>query len=262
MKGREIFKKKSKGRDSAVKGFTSVFMSIRLVKENKSLIKYFIIPFLINIVVLTSIFYLSYTHLEPWLTGMFAGDAWYLKFLRFIAGPVIFAMLALITILLYSVVGSIITAPFNDILSLKAEEIIWGADFSEDFSLPAFLSDMKRIAMNIVKLFCLLAIVNILLFAVNLVPAAGSVIYSALNFISTAFFLGFQFFDFPLERRRFNFSEKLKIAFKFKFSVTGVGMAFFLISLVPILGYLGLNLAVIGATTVFIEDIKPVIQSQ
>ena len=119
---------------------------------------------------------------------------------------------------------------------------------------------MLRITLNLVKLLGIMAIINLLILFFNLIPLAGNVLYSILSFLMAAFFFGFQFFDFPLERRRMLFGDKFKITWRYKYMVIGLGMSFFLSTLIPIVGFLGINLSVVGATKLFTDNIKPVLK--
>jgi CysZ protein len=116
---------------------------------------------------------------------------------------------------------------------------------------------MKRITGNVFKLLLMMIAFNIAILFFNFLPLFGSVLYAALNFLSTMFFLGFQFFDFPLERRRLVFRDKLRVVWEYRYMNMGLGLGFFFISICPLLGFLGLNLGTVGGTMLFIENIKP-----
>ena len=57
------------------------------------------------------------------------------------------------------------------------------------------------------------------------------------------------------------FRDKLIILWKLKFLTMGLGFGFFIISVIPILGFLGLNLGAIAGTVLYIEYIKPALDS-
>jgi len=250
-----------KASGSFIDGFKSLISAFDIISEHKGLVKYFIIPFLLNIIILSGIFYFSYSSVYPWLSGLLTGDSIFISIIKCFLKPFLIILLGIITILIYSIAGSIITSPFNDLLSLKVEETITGETFDERFFLSVFINDIIRIIKNIIKLLGIFIAANLVLLLINFLPLIGSVIFSVLSFLLTAFFFGFQFFDFPLERRRMVFTEKLKITWKFKSIVIGLGTSFFIISFIPLVGFLGLNLATIGATTLFIDHIKPVIKT-
>lgn len=245
-----------------VNGFTGPFAAWGFVREHEGLKRYFIIPFLINIVLLSAIVYLSFILVYPLLQGFIPqGDAWYLQALKWIITPLLLIILAVVIVLLYSISGSIITAPFNDPLSAKVEKLLTQVDSEEKFTVKLFLADIVRMALNVVKLLLLLLVFYVIILFINMIPVAGSIVYAILSFLGITFFLGFQFFDFPLERRRMVFRDKLRILWKLKFLTMGLGLGFFIISLIPVLGFLGLNLGAIAGTVLYVSYIKPALDS-
>jgi len=255
--GNSLFQKTAI-RSSLYKGFTNTFRSFSLLGKNKGMLLYFVIPFILNILILSGIFYYSYTSLIPFIQSFISGEEWYMQFLRILVSPVLFVMLSIFAVLIYSIAGGIITAPFLDILSLKTERVLGSKSADEKFSISEFISDILRALINSIRLIILIIMINIILLILNLIPG-GSFIYAFLNFVSVLFFYGFQFYDFPLERERYSFNEKMKITWKFKRSVFGTGLAFFIVSFIPVIGFLGLNLCTIGAAVTYTEDIKPVL---
>ena len=241
-----------------INGFFSSFHAFKIVNKHKKLWLYFIIPFIINMVLLSAIFYLSYYFIYPFILNIIpSGDAWYLSVLRWITGPVLVIIFGIICAFLFSITGNIITAPLNDPLSAKVEELLSGKKFDDKFSLSEVWKDIMRIFKNTVKLLIILILFNLIILLFNIVPVFGSIVYSILGFLSTLFFLGFSFFDFPLERRRLNFNQKLRIIWKFKFYCIGLGLSFIVLSVIPILGFLALNLSTIGAAYIFVSYIDP-----
>ncbi|HSV97342.1 MAG TPA: EI24 domain-containing protein [Spirochaetota bacterium] len=239
-------------------GFQAPFRALGLVRERKGLKRYFIIPFVVNIALLSALVWFSWTHVYPALVSLVPqGDAWYLALLRLMATPFLLAALTIFLVLLYSIAGSIITAPFNDPLSARVEELLGGGKHEESLTLRLILDDVSRIAANTIKLLFMLVAFNVLILFLNLVPVAGGLLYSVLSFASALFFFGFGFFDFPLERRRFVFKSKLGLLWRYRYMTMGVGLAFWVLSLVPLLGFMALNLGTIGATTLFLEHVEP-----
>lgn len=252
---------KTKIKDTASGGFADVLYSFTFVSSNKSLIKYYIIPFLLNIIVLSGIFYFSYTSLNPWLQQFVSGDVWYMKAVSYILSPVLFAVLLISTIFLYTILGTIIASPFLDFLSSKTEELYSGISPDSDLSFTESVKDIVRTTKNAVKLLVLLLVLNLLLLFLNFIPG-GAFIYAFLNFFFTAFFYGFQFFDYPLEKRFYTFREKLRICWRFKRTLSGNGTAFFLMSFIPVAGFLGLNSATVGAAISFKKYMEPVLEKK
>lgn len=254
MTKRKLLFKDVDVKNSMLSGFINTFRAIVLTAGNKSLLVYFAIPFILNMLILSGIFYFAYTSLMPMAASFLSGSQWYMQVIRFLVSPALLIMLSIFTILVYSVTGGIITAPFLDLLSSETEKILGERD-DEKFSTGRMIADITRSLVNAVRLVVLIVIINLALLLLNLVPG-GSLIYAFLNFMAALFFYGFQFYDFPLERRRYRFNEKLKITWKYRWAVVGTGFSFFMVSFIPVVGFLAFNLCTVGAAVSFIEDIK------
>lgn len=241
-----------------IEGALAPFRALRTVRSVPGMKRYFIIPFILNIVLLTGAFALGYVLIGDALHGLLPqGGEWYFTALRWIVSPVIAVFLALAVVFAYSITGSIVTAPFNDVISAKVERALSGKTGDDKFSIAGFIDDILRVLFNTLKLIGLLILFQLAILAVNLVPFAGGPAYTALSFCAAMFFLGFQFFDFPLDRRRLFFMDKFRKVWRYKFTAIGLGTGFFLISFVPLVGFLGLNLAAVGATELFVRRLLP-----
>ena len=109
--------------------------------------------------------------------------------------------------------------------------------------------------MNSIRLLLIIFLINIVLLILFILPG-GSFLYSITGFFTSIFFYGFQFYDFPLERMKLPFSEKLGLCWRWRRTVAGTGAAFLVLSFIPVIGFMGLNLATVGATLLFAEKIR------
>jgi len=257
-----LFKETFEKKGSFISSIKAVFAVPSFIKEHEGVLKYFILPFILNVIVLTAVFYFSFTSIKPWLYGKLTGTGWFFDTLRVIIGPILIIVLGFITIIIYSIVGAIVTAPFNDFLSAAVEVKGYGATFDEPFSMKAFGADILRAIKNNIKLLALMILINIGLLLLNFIPLLGQILSSVLGFFVTSFYLGFQFFDYPLERRRLTFREKLRVCLKFPRVVMGVGSSFFVLSFIPIVGFLGLSAGTIAGTTQFVECMQPALEDE
>ncbi len=231
-----------------MQGFWSPFGAFSFVRRNPSLVVFFVIPFVLSALLWTGIGYVVYAHVVPGMSSLLSGGEWYMKALRFIVIPLVTVLMAFVAIVSYSIVGTVLTAPFNDLLSEKVEKILGTFPPDADTGVTGALLAAARGVKNAILLLLLLAAVMLALLLLNLVPLVGHALYTAMTFLATTFFVGFQFFDFSLERRRKNFRQKLSFNWANRWTAMGVGAGFLLMSLVPLVGFLGLNLATIGAT--------------
>lgn len=238
--------------NSFITGFTSTFEAFPFILNNK-MTKFLVLPLIINIALLVSVFWYTFTKASPILLGLVQFDQWYLKPVQYLVSPVLVILLVTAAFFLYSITGALIASPFLDIISLRTEKAMGGNVPDPGFSLMALL----RMAAGILKLLLLTLALYILILPLNLVPVAGSAVYAAAGFLLTSFFCGFQFYDMPLERRGFTFSEKFLVCRKFGATVAGTGAAFMLISLIPVAGFLGIIVATSGSAIAYSRIIEP-----
>lgn len=241
--------------DFFFQAFRRVFTSAAFISKNRSLVKYFAIPFILNIILLSAVFYLSWSATVPMVKNLLTGGEWYIRMLSMMVKPVISVLLALGTVIIYSAAGGIVTAPFLDLLSEKTERLAGVPEGGEKFSILSMISDIYRALMNSIRLLLIIILINIVLLILFILPG-GSFLYSITGFFTSIFFYGFQFYDFPLERMKLPFSEKLGLCWRWRRTVAGTGAAFLVLSFIPVIGFLGLNLATVGATLLFAEKIR------
>ncbi len=249
--------KKPAALDLLVEGLTAPFKAVSIVARNRGLLAYIAVPFVINTALIVAVFWWAFKYLFPLVTLLLQGDAWYLAALRWIAGPFLFVMLTIACFFMYSITGSIVSAPFNDPLSARVERILTGVKADEPFSLRVLLGDIVRMIKNIIKFLFILILCNMLFFTLNIIPGIGSMAYTVLSFAAAMFFFGFNFFDFALERHRYEFRSKMDVLWRYRFMTMGVGMGFALITFIPVLGFLGMSLCAVGATELYVRIIMP-----
>ena len=133
MRLKELIHTDRKLTGSFYDGFISYFTAIKVVTTGSGYLKYFVVPFFLNLLILTSIVYYSFSVFHPWVMSFIQGDAWFFTFLRLLLAPILIFVTVIIAMLIYSIVGSIICAPFNDFLSLKVEREIGDESFDEKF---------------------------------------------------------------------------------------------------------------------------------
>ena len=238
-----------------LEGFGASFASFRLIGKNKSILFFYIIPFLLNIIILSLLVYLAFSNIAPFLRNYLTGDAWYIRLLNTLIAPILLMLLFFITVIVYGFLGNILCSPFLNTLSQKTQEIISGKKYHESFSFKGFLQNFTRTFKNFFKMLLIIIIVSLFSMLLLFIPVVGAVLYSIIGYITSSFILGLQFIEYPLEREKYTFTQKLRIAWKFRYSVIGLGMSFLIVSTIPILGFLGINMGVMGGAIIFEKNI-------
>jgi uncharacterized protein involved in cysteine biosynthesis len=93
--------------------------------------------------------------------------------------------------------------------------------------------------------------VNVGLLALNVVPLVGSVIGLVLTLYFDAFIFGRDYLDFPMSLRGMRRADKLAACRARRAETVGLGAAVFLLSLVPVVGSVGLATAATGSVLMY-----------
>lgn len=233
-------------------GLATPFRGIKFLLSNLSLIRYFLIPFGINVLIFgigTWIFYAYFGDIVAWVPTW---EAWYGKILYYLVAIVFVLIYALFMAFGFTAIGSIIASPFLDVLSERTEEIRSGKKIDEPFSVKVLVKDAGAAVSNEIKKLSIFVGLQIALLLLNLLPAIGSIVYAICAPLLTIFFLAFEYLDFTLSRKRIKFGDKMKFISDNKGACMGMGAAFFFTTVVPFINFFVMPVAVIGATLLYL----------
>jgi CysZ protein len=148
---------------------------------------------------------------------------------------------------------SVIAAPFNDLLSEEVEHLVTGVP-SPPFSWKVIARDTVRtVGLEAVKLV-IYAVVMLPLFALaHFVPAVGHVIYSIFAFIFTALYFSVDFVDWPASRRNRSITYRFGMLTEHLMPMFGFGTGVWLFLFVPLVNLLFMPAAVAGGTLLFLD---------
>lgn len=244
-------------------GFGHIKKGFGFFRGHKRLWWYAIIPTLINLLVLALMIALLihyYSDLTSWIFGSdtaggitemsWLAKSWHyiLAVLIYIAKTLIFIILLLFLMVLTFVFSMILAEPFNDLLSEKTEQIATGKD-ETPLSWQYIAKSIRRsIIVGLQKAAFFLAI-PLLLLVLNVIPAVGSIIYLILAGLFAAFDIGFNFIDYPMSRKLWTFSKRMKMGWKNRYQLVGFGI----VALIPLFAYIFAAPMVVGGTLLFEE---------
>lgn len=234
------------------KGFGYALLGWRFVGQHPELLKYCILPLVLTLLGFLGISTLFYFYFDEIIGLIWQKPEGWLLVLWWVFKILMVPAMILIGYMVFFVVVGIVAAPFNDLLSEKAEEIAYGTE-PKPFSIGYMMRGLGRTLLHeLAKLGIYLAwMVPLLL--VNFIPAIGSIIFTGVGFWLTARFCAYDNLDFSMARREWSFAKKQKML-KTNRSVTmsfGTGVALFL--LIPIVGVLTLPFSAIGGTLLFCD---------
>ena len=209
-------------------------------------------PFLINLGLFALFFWFTYTRFDAWVRSLLpVGEGWWWQLLFYLLIILVVLLLLIVEVYLFAVLGRIVAAPFLELLTRKVE--VLAAPKVDHLPEIGFLKSIWRVVIQESKRILIYLSVMIPLLILNFIPGLGSLLYASLAWLVTSFFLAGEFLDYPLERRGYSLSQKMRYTKKLGLTGIAFGTSVFLLGLVPILNLALLPLAAVGGTLLFLE---------
>jgi len=247
-----------------LRGASRISAALRMLRRERSLWPYCAAPLALNVALFAGalmLFAASYGDLVGWLAGLLAVDdpaLWYqwlwvgpLRAFAWLLRWIVIAAAALLVYLLFTVVGSVIAAPFLDLLSERVEALARGASppvrgwrDSLRAAAAAAREDLKRAAFFLG--------VQIVIFGVGLVPGLQP-FAGAAALLCTAAFLSLDYTAYVLDRHQIPFRARRSWLWQHRGGMLGFGGAALASFLVPGLNFLCLPVLVTGGTLLALE---------
>lgn len=245
---------------SLAEGVRAPFDAVGYTFRQKGFWLPLLIVFIINGALFCGSIYLVFTQLYPVLKSFTPSvSGWYMVIVNMVSGTVITLVSLFCAVLLYAFSGTVLSSPLLDRLSVGTEKRLTG-EKQKHHGLFYPFSEILRIVLMFVRGFLAVIVAVVVLFPLNLVPFAGNLLYSIVCLAAIGFFTGSPFFSYPLDRRRVDSGSKMLLLWKYKWTVIGTGVAFLVLSFVPLLGFVSHCVTSVGAATLFREKILPYIE--
>jgi len=188
-------------------------------------------------------FMLLKSGVKDWIQQMQSG---WLSWLVIFAQIMLHLVLMLFYFSLFKYFFLIVGSPLFAYLSEKTEAIIEGKDFP--FSLSQLLKDIIRGIRIALRNMLWQTVYAVSIFILAFIPLVGW-ITPLISMMVECYYLGFSMLDYSCERHRLSTSQSIAFIGKHKGLAIGNGMVFYLMHLVPVVGWvLAPSYAVIAAT--------------
>lgn len=241
----------------------------QFIKQHK-LWKWILLPGLIyTILFLTSIYYFGKTAsifigwlslktgLKTWLDSM---DSGLLGFLFTLAGLMLWLIQMLFYFSLFKYIWLIIGSPVFSYLSEKTENIIKGEYHPFNFKL--FIQGVYRGIKVAIRNALWQTVLFIGIFFLALLPVLGW-ITPLMSILNEYYYYGISMLDYGCERRKMTIQESSFFINRHKGLAIGNGIMFYLMHLLPLIGWvLAPSYAVIAATLSIIEIMPATVQKE
>ena len=214
--------------------------------------RYVIVPLLINILLFTCLVWLlsdQFSVFIDWLTPSLPDWLTWLTWLLW----VVFALLAILLIFFsFTIVANLVGAPFNSYLAAAVELHLTGKKpAGGDLSLPAEIT--KSIKSETSKILYALLWMIPLLF-ITMIPGVN-IISPVLWAWFGAWMLAIEYTDYPLGNHGYGFAEIRATLRQRRWLALGFGSAATLATIIPLVNFFVMPMAVAGATRMRVEQI-------
>lgn len=180
----------------------------------------------------------------------------WLSFLTWLIAPLLWLMGGLATGYISTLIVLILTSPFHALLSEKVEEQVTGQSVPALEGLGAAILAIPRgILREIGKIlyYIPLAVFVLILSFIPGLNAFAPLLWFALG----AWMMGLQFVDYPMDNHQLSFRDVRDACASRRLSSLGFGGVVAFIAGVPLLNLVVIPAAVVGATLMWCEELRP-----
>jgi CysZ protein len=220
-----------------------------------SLRLFVIIPLAVNILIFGSLIGLGFSYLSDLINSWMAGIPDWLGFITWIIWPLIILTVALIGGYLFTSVALLIASPFNALLAEKTEELVTGKPVDSLEGLGAALLALPRgILRELAKLLYYVPMAAFVLL-LSFIPGLNA-IAPVLWFLLGAWMMSIQFVDYPMDNHQLSFADVKEAVRSRRLSSMGFGGIVALCAGIPIVNFIVVPAAVVGATLLWCEELN------
>ncbi|MBT1452014.1 sulfate transporter CysZ [Glaciecola sp. XM2] len=244
------------------RGGTSYFFQGFELIRTKGLKRFVLVPLVINVILFSVAFYFILDYIQA---GVDYIIAWIPDFLGVIKDGLVYILwpIAVITVLLvfaliFGTLANWIGAPFNGLLSEKVERHLLQQDLGDEGLLDVFKDIPRTLGREVSKLvyFIPRALGFLILFFI--LPVIGQVLW----FMFNAWMMAIQYCDYPFDNHKIGFQPMRRQLLNHKGDCFGFGLMVNLFSLIPIVNFIVMPVAICGATAMWTEQLREQALSQ
>ncbi|VAW95283.1 Sulfate transporter, CysZ-type [hydrothermal vent metagenome] len=236
-----------------IKGTKYFFRGLGLL--NKPGIKRFvIIPFIINIIIFATLMYVASGYFSSVLSSIENLLPEFLSWLTWILWPLFFIVSLLVFSFSFSIIANLIASPFNSYLAAAVEKKLTGTP-PPNSGLSLMAEVLLSIKNELRKLIYYIAwsIPIIILSFIPIINIFTPIIW----FLYGAWIMSLQYLDFPMGNYSMSFQNiRANLAEK-RMLTLGFGGLTSLATMIPIVNFLVMPIAVAGATILWVEEYLP-----
>ncbi len=230
--------------------------AVSLMLRRRGLLIFAVIPVALTVLLLagavTGAVYLVNYGIEQWV----GGEHWWQGVLRWALFLIVIPGVLVVTYFVFTLVGTLVTIPFNEVLSQRAERSYIALQGAETLKVVAgsaagegFVRGTVRASSDGVRITLTILAAQLVLLPLLLVPVAGAALYLAV----VSYFNGVDYLDLVLSRHGFTYPEKKAIIRANRPRVLGLGAGMTLCLFVPFTTLLVLPVSAVSGTLLYLD---------
>lgn len=211
---------------------------------------YVVTPLLINTLLFTVVIIYGANLFGDLINGLIPQSQW-IEWIKWLLWP-LFVIIALVIVFFsFSLIANLIGAPFNGFLSEAVERSLTGEKITQADKpllqeiLGAFKSEFQKFLYFIIR-----AVPLLILFIIPMVNFVAPIIW----FLFSAWMLVIEYMDYPMGNHQMHFAEQRKKLSTNKQLAFGFGLGAMVLTLIPVINFLVMPVAVAGATKMLLEN--------
>lgn len=214
--------------------------------------RYAMVPLFVNTILFITAMWLSTQYFDAYMAKVLPqGYEW----IEWLLWP-IFAIAMLLTMFYtFTLVANLICAPFNSLLAEAVERELKGITPDNNVSLMQALKDIPQSLWSEVKkitYFLSRAIPLLILFFIPGLNLFAPFLWLAFS----AWLLASEYLDYPMANRGIAFKEQRTVLKKHRMSSLTFGGSVMVLTMIPVINFFVMPMAVAGATALYIKKIN------
>ncbi len=215
--------------------------------------RFVVIPLLVNILLFSGAIWLSTAYFDSYMASMLPqGYEW----LEWLLWPLFAIALMLTMFYTFTLVANFICAPLNGLLAEAVERELTGKTDTPATTMAQVIKETPAILWNEVKklgYFLSRAIPLLILFFIPVINLIAPFLWIAFG----ASLLAREYLDYPMDNRGINFDGQKKILKQHRVSSLSFGGSIMILTIIPVVNFIVMPLAVAGATALYLDKIAP-----
>ena len=212
-----------------------------------------ILPVLINLIVFTGLIVLAVQQFSGWVDTFIPSLPSWLSFLEYLLWPLFVVLVLALVFFTFTMLATLIAAPFNGFLSEKVEVVVRGKDDFPPFSWGELVAmvprtmgrEMRKLAYFLPRAIPLLILTFIPV--VNLVAAPLWILFGV-------WMMAIQYIDYPADNNKMSWQDMLAWLRSNRWNSMSFGGITYLALMIPGLNVLMMPAAVAGATVFWVRE--------